>query len=323
MSCLQILTLTTTIKSPPAGWLPIHSGIWVGWTMVHAHTEKRAKQGNHSGGTATPGSKHNHLPKDINATSLLVKQFLRGHGCQWAAHGQPAQYHRRCHLDCRTSILCDSYVTSVLHASLHLVTLIDTCSKTEHVNRWGKGEAGWLYKQGCQVDMLHYSRGSKSFTMHVPRINRKIHRQRNCWHVLHSHAWLRMAPCVKGRSHLALINKWGAKSTHIWWSRFAVIPTSEEKQPNTDNIISLKTSLSVHYLQRMRDNSANAGNWISESILCILTAIYKFIICRTVVSPSMFLLTVNNTTAVPFRQRGSLLWIPSSASSGKLAQTWL
>lgn len=162
--CLQILTLTTWIKSPSAGWLPNHPKIQVRWTTACSHAEKRVKQGNHWANTATLGSKHKYLPKDMHTTSLLVSQFSRWHGCQWATYRHPELYHRRCCFNCGKSILCDSHVTSAPLGSLHLITLVDTCAKTEHLNSWEKEEAEGLYKWVCQTDMLHYSRGSRSLS---------------------------------------------------------------------------------------------------------------------------------------------------------------
>lgn len=206
--------------------------------------------------------------KDVNATSLLVNQLSRG-------HGQLAQYHGRCRLDRGKFILCDSYVTSVPHASLHPITLVDTRAKMEHVNGRGEEEDECLCKPRLPSWHAALQQGlEKSFTVHVPRINKKICMRRNCWHVLHSHAWLRMALAVKGWGHLAPKRKWEAKSPQILRSLFAFIPMSEEKQLKTHNPISLKTSFSVYYLQQVTDNSSKAGNLISESVLYISPPIY-------------------------------------------------
>lgn len=51
-----------------------------------------------------------------------------------------------------------------------------------------------------------------------------------------------------------------------------------------DNIISLKTSFSVYYLQRVTDNSAKAGNLVSECPVHFPCHLLTFIICRPVAS---------------------------------------
>lgn len=180
---------------------------------------------------------------------LLPSWQAHGHRCQWAACGQPVQYHGRCYLGCGKSILCDSYVTSVPHTSLHLSTLVDTRAKTEHLNGWGKrrGRVPLLAELPNWHAALQQEL-EKSFPVHVPKISKNIYVYApcNCWHILHLHAWLRTA---LGASKVGVTwhqkSKWEARRPQHLESLFASISLSEERQPKTKSIISLKTSFTV------------------------------------------------------------------------------
>lgn len=127
---------------------------------------------------------------------LLPSWQAHGHRCQRAACGQPVQYHGRCYLGCWKSILCDSYVTSVPHTSLHLSTLVDTRAKTEHLNGWGKGRGRVpLLAELPNWHAALQQELEKSFPVHVPKISKNtcVCVPCNCWHILHLHAWLRTA----------------------------------------------------------------------------------------------------------------------------------
>lgn len=188
-------------------------------------------------------------------------------------HGQRVRCHRRGHRGPGKPILCDSHVTSVPPASLHLITLVDTRAEPrgfEQVSR-GKGPGAGMNEAAKLTCCI--TAGARGVLHCVPRISGKSIHGVQLLHGLHSCAWLRLALAVKGRGHLAPQKKQGAKSSQTLWSLFAFIPMSKEKCPKMGNN-SPKTSFSMYDLQWVTDNSATAGNWIPESVLCIFPAIY-------------------------------------------------
>lgn len=149
-----------------------------GWTTVPAHAEKKAKRGNHRANAAVAlqrrGQNTKRLPKRRKRYLLAGEPALTGPRVPMGCAGEPARYGGRCRLDRGKPILCDSYVTSVPHASLHLITLVDTRAKTEHVNGWGREEDEWLCKPRLPNWHAALQQGlEKSFAARVPRINKK------------------------------------------------------------------------------------------------------------------------------------------------------
>lgn len=164
--CLHILTLTTGIKSPSAGWLPNHPKIQAGWMTACSHAEKRVKQGNHWANTAVA------LQHWGQNTNIYQKTWTLP-PCWWASsHGDTGA--NGLHTDilsCTTegavsTVGSPSYVTAtslLRHLALYTWSHLLTCMPKQSIlNSWEKEEAEGLYKWVCQTDMLHYSRGSRS-----------------------------------------------------------------------------------------------------------------------------------------------------------------
>lgn len=274
-----------------SGWLASRSLQNTSRLTAHAYMEKAAKreiteltQRWHR----TLGSKHKHLLEDINATSLPVNLF---HGCT-GANGLCSGSRRNTAGGAVSTAGSPSCVTATsllchmpLHTRSHLLTHVPKLSIWTGEKR--KRPSACI-NQAAKATCCITAGAPEAFLspcMSQGEIKKNTHMQCDCWCVSYSDAW-RTALSVKGRGHLAPKNYQAARSTQILWSLFAFIPKSEEKQPWMGNIISLKTSFSVYYLQRVTDKSAKAGNLISECPVHFPCHLLTSIICRTVASSS-------------------------------------
>lgn len=254
--CLQILTLTAGIESPPLESLPNCSKTWAGWGAVPTWGRGKAKT-SLSSGTTAPGSEHKRLPKVRNVPSLSENRFSTGVGPLRRREAHPVWQPRHFGATC---------LFTPAHTCWH------TCRARgfEQVRK-GKGPRVGINKAAkltcciaagawgvslCPKDKWKMHTCSATADMGC------IHMPDSDWH------WLSRVEVIWHQKRT-----WGAKSSQILWSLFAFIPMSKEKHPKIDNN-SLKTSFSLYYLHWVTDNSATAGNWISKSVLHIFPTIY-------------------------------------------------
>lgn len=158
------------LESSPLCWARFQTAPkyeWDEWQCGPTRGRGKARKSLGSG-AAAPGSQHKRLPKARNVHSLLESGFSTGH--VWAA----GLVLREGHGHGGKPILCDSHVTSVPRASLHLSTLADTCAKAEDLNRWGQGRGQELVWTRLPSWHAALQQGlEESFTVRVPRINGK------------------------------------------------------------------------------------------------------------------------------------------------------